>query len=590
MNAVRAVRRLSSFGASLLGKSGSLLRDRKEQGSMESPELSIAEDSEEGNGEEEQTAGESIQENNEAKSQMKLPDSGNKTEQQQSVAKERVFLKKLSDNDSLRSLANISQLRKKFEILSNASAPPKPARNEASASEKRPRSNSLDWDYRTEESESESRDGRFNEGPAARNEIFRGKDGFFKSKTIERSSKLVGEATRALGHLSQSTDSLLSNCRLGKISLEKGNRTKGRNDEMLKSNIETLRDRKKLLNEGVSSKEKDVNFKTEMPSRTEVLENGTRRSDGSQSDLLTARKLSVERKSLENLEEELARRKEVEPSAKKTLANANHQVAVQREECDRSKMSLNVNKQRRSNDLSIDNEIVESVKRPIANERREFARELLAKRMEREKKCKIKDKGEHSDGSILASKTVAASKNSERNLRGKTPGHESDLLANKTKIDLLLDKDQERGCRNKEDVDNEKRQKYNEPLSDNRAKVSRRHNNNAEFTSDSVSAVRTIGSTVSKDSKSNSAGSSGAIATKQSIQKGLEYTAKESKQTDFYGDYNMPHKRSWFKSSAAAKRGEFFHTISLVKLKVEKCAGPCLKVEKCASQILHKQN
>ena len=551
VNAVRAVRRLSSFGALLLMKSGSLLRDRKEQGSMESPQSSIAEDSEEGNGEEETSAEESLQENDETQSHENSPKNVSKTEQQQSVAKERVFLKKLSDNDTLRSLANISQLRKKFEILSDTSRQLKPARNEPSTSEKRPRSNSLDWDYRTEENESESRDEKFNEGLANRNEIFRSKDGFLKSRTIERSSKLVEEATRSLGHLSQSTDSLLSNGRPGRISLEKGNRTKGKNDEILKSNIETLRDRKKLLNEGVSSKEKDVNIKTDMPSRTEILENGTKRNGVSQSDVLATRKMSGERKASENLENERARRKELVSSAKKTMADTSDQVELQREECDRSKKNSLVNRQRRSNDLSIENEIVESVHKPIANDRREFARDLLAKRMERERNFKSKGREEYSDRNILAGKTVVSSKNSAENLNGKTPAHESELPANRNKIELLLDKGQERDCKNKEDVDNEKRQKYNEPLSDNRAKPSdiRRHNN--------ISTVRTVGSTVSADSKLNSAGSSGAIATKQSIQKRFEYSAKESKQTDFYGDSDMPHKRSWFKSSAAAKRGEY---------------------------------
>ena len=549
VNAVRAVRRLSSFGASLLGKSGSLLRDRKSQGSIDSPDQSIAEDSEGVNGDEQKTTSEVEGESIKTKPQANMSESKKRNEQSPFV-KEKVVLKKLSDSDSLRSLANISQLREKFESMADASRALRSPKKEAIAFEARPRSNSLDWDYRPDElvEENEKTDAKLRAPQTFKkdNEItsgHRNKDGFFKSKTLERSSRLVDSNMKTLGKLSKSTESLLSNGRPSRITLEdKGNSVSnagGRSDGLVpRSPVETLRERKKLLNEGVLPTDKDLRFKTEMVNTSSLIENGMRENNEDQRKVWPLRTMITEKRNMENLNE--GRR------------DAENNVVIDK------KVLLENERTEYDNGKKIKTRVPHT---DFIGKRRFTSKE--------EEGFLEDDKSEN--------KSMIPGRKSLSNMTRNGTGADIDSLANVNRENLLTDRSLDRGYRDNGDVNNASKQrdiesagKNNEPRCDDgcgAGDLSRDNDNGAFTCGDIVVAAKSIGTTVNKQPMLTSTVSSGDITTRQSIQAGLEDTARERKQTDFNNNYDMPHRKGWFKSSAAAKRGEFSHSFVILSLR-----------------------
>ena len=549
VNAVRAVRRLSSFGASLLGKSGSLLRDRKSQGSIDSPDQSIAEDSEGVNGDEQKTTSEVEGESIKTKPQANMSESKKRNEQPPFV-KEKVVLKKLSDSDSLRSLANISQLREKFESMADASRALRSPKKEAIAFEARPRSNSLDWDYRPDElvEENEKTDAMLRAPQTFKqdNEItsgHRNEDGFFKSKTLERSSRLVDSNMKTLGKLSKSTESLLSNGRPSRITLEdKGNsviNAGSRSDgQVPRSPVETLRERKKLLNEGVLPTDKDLRFKTEMVNRSSLIENGIRENNEDQRKVWPLRTMITEKRNMENLNEE--------------RRDAENNVVIDK------KGLLENERTEYDNGKKIKTRVPQT---DFIGKRRFTSKE--------EEGFLEDDKSEN--------KSMIPGRKSLSNMTRNGTGADIDSLANVNRENLLIDRSLDRGYRDNGDVNNASKQrdiesasKNNEPRCDDRCRagdLSRNNDNGVLTCGDIVVAAKSIGTTVNKQPMLTSTVSSGDITTRQSIQAGLEDTARERKQTDFNNNYDMPHRKGWFKSSAAAKRGGFSHSFLILSLR-----------------------
>ena len=554
MNAVRAVRRLSSFGASLLGKSGSLLRDRKRQGSIGSPDQSIAEVSEGVNGDEQIITGEAEEESIRTRPQTNMSESKKRNEQPPFV-KEKIVLKKLSDSDSLRSLANISQLREKFESMSDASRASRSPRKEATAFEARPRSNSLDWDYRSDElvDENEKTDAKLHSPERFKhvNEIpsgHRDKDGFFKSKTIERSSRLVESNTKILGKLSKSTESLLSSARPSRISLDnRGNSVANagiRSDGQIpRSPVETLRERKRLLNEGVLPADKDLRLKTEMLNSSNLIEDGILENSEDQKRVGPIKTMITEENNLENVKEE--------------SRDAKNNVVIDTE---------NISKHERT-------EHDKGKKGILVSKTRVPQTDLMGKR-----KSTNKEERSFLEDDKSENKNMISDRNSLDNLTGNRTGGDADLRANEKGGKFVTDRSLDRGSKDNGCVYNASKQRdlectsrNNQPRCDERCREGdlRSKNDNGGLTSgDSVVAAKTIGTTVNKQSKLTSAVSIGDIATKQSIKAGLENTARERKQTDFNSNYDMPHRKGWFKTSAAAKRGEFF--VAIVSFRFER--------------------
>ncbi|XP_065063418.1 uncharacterized protein LOC135689975 isoform X1 [Rhopilema esculentum] len=173
VNAVRAVRRLSSFGASLLGKSSSLLRDKPKLGSLDSPTLSISEDGEGSN------VGKKVSDSQEKKcvsigsseSKGKIDiaklivnspekdananEADNLNESTVQSNENKSSGKKSDENDSSHSLANISQLRQKFETATGT------FRNSRTCNT-RSRSNSWDWDRKSEKDKNDKKEAKPN--------------------------------------------------------------------------------------------------------------------------------------------------------------------------------------------------------------------------------------------------------------------------------------------------------------------------------------------------------------------------------------------------------------------------------------------
>lgn len=255
MNAVRAIRRLSSFGATLLGKTGSLLGNKKRLGSIDSPDPSIAEDCEHVTSREANFT----EEANEVEGDGNNLGSVNASKpnaEQSVIERKRNSGKKTSDHDVSRTLANISQLRQKFETISdrcgNLNAATENNRNEK---ERRLRANSLDLECDRNGLSPGSCD--FSDEDASEN---------LQSKALVRGSKLVAKGDRSMGNLSKSTESLIADGynpkRSRKISLESVGSavSKEKCAENLLSRIpgEDLRDGKKALNGEVSRKGHDL--------------------------------------------------------------------------------------------------------------------------------------------------------------------------------------------------------------------------------------------------------------------------------------------------------------------------------------------
>ena len=156
-----------------MGKSSSLLRDKPKLGSLDSPTLSIAEDSEGSN------VGEKLSDSQERKCMIvgsseskgkiditKLiedsPEKDANVNEADILKKSTVQSndnksseKKSTENDSSRSLANISQLRQKFETVTEK------FRNSRTCNT-RSRSNSWDWDRKREKRKSDKKDAKPN--------------------------------------------------------------------------------------------------------------------------------------------------------------------------------------------------------------------------------------------------------------------------------------------------------------------------------------------------------------------------------------------------------------------------------------------
>ena len=570
MNAVRAVRRLSSFGASLLGKSGSPLRDRNGQ-SIESPQLSIAEDCEGINGEKEKVTDLSREENIGPMPQINMSEDRKKPEQKPIVI-EKVFVKRLSDSDSARSLANISQLRQKFESMSDISQPSKVLRNEPLTIEPRPRSNSLEWDYRSDKliNSNEKGDTNLQSSPNFKhyNETtpgYRDKSEFFKSKTIERSSRLVDKANKSLGKLSRSTESLLSDGRPNRISLHNGSSVSysgGRTSEQKpRSPVETLRDRKKLLNEGVLPTERELNCSTDISNVNKSVENGSPESVEDQGSVWHKRALLSDRKSSENPNVDSTRVREASTAMMKNLDKKNL-LGQERIEFDVDKANAPIPKARVPQRELKGNGKIETVRyKSVLDNRRSSKGDLLAARSIHGRVLAGKGKNEYLESNKSSDKPESFDDGNSltRNYIG-IDNSQANENAGGLFVDKGLHGDYRRtgsGCATEGQKEMEGNVCSNEPRYDDLSRIRdlSGNNYNGELATDIVAAVKTIGSTDSKDSKSCSTGSRRDITNKESTQNSVQDSAAESKQADFHSDYSMPHKRGWFKSSAAAKRG-----------------------------------
>ena len=559
MNAVRAIRRMSSFGASLLGKSGSVLREKK--GSMDSPNLSIAEDSEESkddklvasNGEEGIVKGE--EDKNESKEN---------TEKLLTV-KEKIILKKPLENDSSRSLANISQLRQKFETLSNEFRAPNDSKSDPVGCERKPRSNSLDWDYKKDEIE----DSKGSEGSKLKNHNdyesdYQQKGGFFKSKTIERSTKLADRLGIRLGSLSQSMESLLKKPdrppRPSRISLEKVSNAGGNgNEQVPRSPVETLRDRKKFLNGGVLPKEKDVKVKNETLNARKSSDREIREISRGEKNATANIMPNAERQYSDFEKEDYVRGRKGALSSKSMITGGKAAGSGEYVVMPQNATAANKRTSDNGQHIGIEGDILgetstltgRTPSEDGSGGKIEIKLDMLAK----EAAVGVRKPLDNTKVDIVT---------------------EKDKLADKTKIrEILIDRGRKRdnisrqplvhvpdGSSRSKQKDAEKNSKSNEPLSEVRDDVIdiNSNNENGVFASKKVSAVKCLGSTVKKDTitKLGFTGSSGDIATKYVVQSPIKAPESEGKSTDANGDYDMPHKKSWCKSSAAAKRGECF--------------------------------